>query len=183
VTAAGDGPNIRAISVTGWYVRLSPMTTGPSADVPSEFYGVLFREFFIGRFSIGGDGPWMMTSSSPLTYATLQLGSVRFTVNILASALQAALSFNPFASGGSWSYHEVERVERFEPPLWARRTRRRGVPPDRLPLGIRFHFGESRSALLFFTTESEALVTALEFHHVSVERTPIKLSPFLFGRR
>jgi hypothetical protein len=155
------------------------MAPDPAADVPTEFDGILFRQLFVGRFSIGGDGPWMMRGT-PLTYASLKLGSIGLVAQVLTTGVKAALSFNPFASGGSWGYHEVERVEVFESPLWASR---RGVSREQLPVGIRFHFGESRSALLFFTTETESLLSALEFHRVKVERTPIKLSPFLFGRR
>jgi hypothetical protein len=156
------------------------MTADPAADNRSEFDGILFRELFIGRFSIGGDGPWMRTAT-PLTYASLKLGPTRFIVQVLNTGVSAALlTFNLLASGGSWSYHEVEKAEVFESPLWASR---RGVSREQLPVGIRFHFGESRSALLFFTTEVEALLDAMESHGVKVERTPVKLSRFLFGRR
>jgi hypothetical protein len=158
------------------------VSASSAADAPAEFDGVLFREFFVGRFSIGGDGPWLSTSRTPLTFARLKLGPGRFTIELLTSRPTAkfGLLFNPLASGGSWSYREVERAQVFESPSWAGR---RGVPRDELPVGIRLYFGESRSAVLFFTTATEALLTALEGHHVKVNRDPIKLSRFLLGRR
>jgi hypothetical protein len=157
------------------YVRLWTMATGP--DAPVEIDGILFREYFMGRFSIGGDGPWMM-KGTPLTHAILKLGPARFVAEVLTTGIKAAA--NPLAAGGSWSYHEVEKAQVFKSPLWATR---RGLSLDEFPVGVRLHLGESRSAFLFFTTEIEPLLDGLESHSVTVERTPTKLSPFLLGRR
>ena len=122
-----------------------------------------------------------MKAGTPLTYASLKLGPTRFVVEVLVTGIaNAALSFNVMASGGTWKYQEVEKAELFESPRWAGI---KGDPRDRFPVGIRIHFGESRSALLFFTSDVEALLAALKSHRVAVERTPIKLSRFLFGRR
>ena len=49
--------------------------------------------------------------------------------------------------------------------------------------GVRLHFGESRAALLVFAAQLDELLVQLEHHTVNIERTPIKLSPMLLGRR
>jgi hypothetical protein len=149
------------------------MATEPPA--PLEIDGILFRQYLIGRFSIGGDGPWNMRNT-PLTYARLTLGPARFVTEVLNAGINTAFA----GSGGSWSYREVEKAQVFKSPLWAIR---RGLSLDEFPVGVRLHFGESRSALLFFTAQIEHLLDGLESHSVTVERNPVKLSPLLLGRR
>jgi hypothetical protein len=52
-----------------------------------------------------------------------------------------------------------------------------------MPFGVRLYLGEPRSHVLLFTVEYEALVEALDPHHVPVDRTPRTLGFMLMGRR
>ena len=147
----------------------------PSKPVVVE--GLLFREYFIGRFSIGGNGLAVGRTLTPAPRARLTLGAQDLTAEILVGTLKGA--FAPW-TGGSWSYHEFEQAQVFETPLW---TTRWGLSLDEYPVGVRLHLGESRAALLFFTTQLESILESLEGHRVRVERSPIKLSPWLIGRK
>ena len=75
---------------------------------------------------------------------------------------------------------EIERAQIFQSPRWARLA---GLSKEMYPTGIRLHFGESRAALLVFAVQLDELLAQLERHIVKIERSPIKLSPMLFGRR
>jgi len=158
------------------------MTAGPDNSTPVEVAGILFREYFVGRFSVGGNGPW---GSDPMRIRTpWSLTKVKVSLRPLQLVVEVTNHGKPgnvpLGGGGSWSYHEVERAEVFESPGWARR---RGLSRQEFPIGVRLHLGESRPALLIFTKQSEVLLNGLESHQVRVGRTPIKLSPMLFGRR
>ena len=162
--------------------RLWAVTTEPGEVAQVEVVGILFREYFVGRFSVGGNGPW---GSDPFRIQTrwtlarvkVSLRPARFTVEVTNRGGVGSLALG---DGGSWSYHEVRHAEVFESPAWARR---RGLSRDEFPIGVRLHFGESRTALLIFTDQPDVLLDALESHLVEVGRTPIKLSPMLFGRK
>jgi hypothetical protein len=149
----------------------------------SRVEGILFRQYFVGSFAVGGDGVWVNRpfhhyARWPLTRVSVTLDAARFVVDVLSDRTMRAKLRR--GTGGTWSYHEVKRAQVFVSPLWARG---KGVSEEEFPVGIRLHFGESRSALLIFTTETEVLLGGLESHQVKVERTPIKLNPMLLGRR
>ncbi len=149
------------------------------SNPPVEVPGILFRQYFVGRFAIGGDGTIVNNyfhhyRNYHLTRVSVTLNAAQFVVEVLSNRMVRR------GTGGTWSYHEVKNAQLFVSPKWARR---KGVSQDEFPVGIRLHFGESRSALLIFTTETEALLEGLESHHVRVERAPIKLNPVLIGRK
>jgi hypothetical protein len=52
-----------------------------------------------------------------------------------------------------------------------------------MPFAVRLYLGESRSHLVLFTSEHDALLEALESHGVPLERHPRTLGFMLFGRR
>ena len=147
--------------------------------VPSEpvvVEGLLFREYFVGRFSIGGNGLAVGHTLTPPPRARMTLGARKLNAEILIGTLKGA--FAPW-TGGSWSYHEFERAQVFTTPHWAARW---GMSLAEYPVGVRLHLGESRAALLFSTTRPESVLEALERQRVAVDRSPIKLSPWLIGR-
>ena len=154
------------------------MELDPPSITPVVVEGFLFREYFVGRFSIGGDGLAIRKGFTPLPKARMSLDAQNLNVEILIGTVKGGLT--PWVTGGSWSYHEFEQAQVFEAPHWATA---RGLSLDEYPVGIRLHPGESRAALLFFTTKIEAVLEALERHRVRVERSPIKLSPWLVGRK
>jgi len=149
----------------------------PSLIEPLAFEGFMFREYLVGRFSIGGDGIALGKGLTPLPKARMTFEARVLKVEITLDAVRNALT--PWI-GGSWSYHEFEHAQVFEAPRWARV---RGLSPDEYPVGVRLHLGESRPALLFFTTPVDAVLEALERHRVRTERTPIKLNAWLIGRK
>ena len=152
------------------------MVASPAGSTSLEFEGILFRQYFIGRFAVGGNGSWGSSPTRIQTPWTL----TRVMVSLRPAQLVVEVISNPFGIGGAWRYHEVECAQAFWSPGW---TRRLGISWKELPIGIRLHFGESRPALLIFTTEYAGLLDGLESHHINVERTPIKLNPMLIGRK
>lgn len=153
------------------------MELEPPSITPVVVEGFLFREYFVGRFSIGGNGLAVAKGFTPLPRARLTLSAQKLNAEILVGTLKGFLA--PW-TGGSWSYQEFEQAQVFEAPHWASV---RGLSPDEYPVGARLHLGESRAALLFFTTQVEALLEVLERHRVRVDRSPMKLSPWLVGGR
>ena len=166
------------------------MEHDPAPSEPVVVEGLLFREYFVGRFSIGGNGLAVIHGSPPPPRARMTFSAQKLNVEIseplilsatlarrLIGTIKGALA--PW-TGGSWSYHEFEQAQIFETPHWATAW---GLSLDEYPVGVRLHLGESRAALLFFTTRVEAVLEALERHRVRVEQSPIKLSPWLIGRR
>jgi len=143
---------------------------------PEVVEGLLFREYFVGRFSISGNG-LVSNALTPPPRARMTFGAQNLNAEILIGPLKG--TFAPW-TGGSWSYHEFEQAQVFETPLW---TTRWGITLDEYPVGVRLHLGESRPALLFFTTQVDAILEALERHRVRTERTPIKLNAWLIGRK
>jgi hypothetical protein len=85
-----------------------------------------------------------------------------------------------FPRSWNWKYHEIKRVEVFVLTTWnAART----VDRKRAPLGIRLDMGESRSYVLLFSYDFDALLEEFASHGVAVDRQPRKLNFFLIGRK
>ena len=59
----------------------------------------------------------------------------------------------------------------------------RVTSPHRVPFGVRLHLGKSQPHPILFTADYEALMDALESHHVPVDRSPRRLGFMLMGRR
>jgi hypothetical protein len=159
------------------------MSTSPTDATPAEVEGILFREYFVGRFSVWGNGPkyampGQIRAPWRLAHARIRLGTTRLVAETINSKGEPSLLHQ--TEGGSWSYHEIESAQIFESPRWARLA---GLSYEEFPVGVRLHFGESRTALLVFTGQLDRLLGELKHHRVKVERTPIKLSPMLIGRR
>lgn len=159
------------------------MPASPIDATPVEIQGFLFREYFVGRFSVGGSGPkyslpGQIRASWRLPRVRIRFDQTRFVATSITSKGDA--SNFPLVTGGSWSYHEIQSAQIFESPRWARMA---GLSHEEFPTGVRLHFGESRSSLLLFTAPLDEVLRELDEHHVKADRSPIKLSPMLFGRR
>ena len=148
-----------------------------------EVDAFLFREYFVGRFSVWGDGPkfsipGQIRAPWRLPHVTIRLDPTRLIAKSINT--KGEPSFLHQTGGGSWNYHEIERAQLFESPRWASMA---GLSSEEFAVGVRLHLGESRTALLVFTAQMDELLTELEVHRVDLDRAPIKLSRMLFGRR
>ena len=94
-----------------WWVRMERMTASTSAPGEVQIDCVLFREYFIGQFSIGGDGPWERVGT-PLVHVKVVLAQVKLVVEVVNSnGTKPAI---PWGTGGTWDYHEVARAQVLE---------------------------------------------------------------------
>ena len=137
-----------------------------------EIPAILYRQYLIGTFSVGGDG----LGNLPVDQVLVRMTSH----GIEAPDIDTGGNMRPADNFPvrTWTYGEVKGVQVFDSPHWAK-WHNLPVPP----LGTRIHFGESRSPLLLFTDQQDELLDGLENHGVDVDRHPIKLSPMLFGRK
>jgi hypothetical protein len=137
-----------------------------------QFVAVMVRQYTIASVSFMTDG-W----GNP--------GPPNVTVELRRSELVVAempgqITSDWIGDGRSLRYSEIKNAESV---VNSKSYLVRGVSPREIPFGVRLQLGESRSHMLLFTTEHEALMDGLESHHVPVDRAPRKLGFLLMGRK
>jgi hypothetical protein len=169
--------------------RLGRMSQ-PPAGVPTErFAAVLVRQYTVGRLSLMHSGPISLlhrravspTNSSPGLGDGPPAVAVEVGPTALAiTELPGTISTQWIGDGRMIRYPEISDAQAVRnSTIYLART----PSPHEVPFGVRLYLGESRSHILLFTAEVEALMDALESHHVPVDRTPRKLGFMLMGRK
>ena len=148
------------------------MSALPTEKPADKFTAVLIRQYAVGPFSLinsgaGNPGP-------PVVAVDLR------PTGVVITDLPGTISTQWIGDGRTIAYSEIRTAQ------VVRNSRiylARAPSPHEVPLGVRLHLGESRSHLLLFTVEYQALVDALEAHHVPVDRNPGTLGFMLMGRK
>lgn len=145
-----------------------PLTEGPI----ERFTAVLVRQYAVGAFSLinsgaGNPGP-------PVVAVDLHPAGVVIT------DLPGTISTQWIGDGRTLKYPEIKVAQAVRN---SRLYLARAPAPNEVPFGVRLYLGESRSHVLLFTVEYEALLDGLESHHVPVDRSPRTLGFMLMGRK
>ncbi len=137
-----------------------------------RFTAVLVRQFTIGPFSLMNSGA--ARPGPPVVAVELQSAGVEVT------DLPGTISTQWIGDGRLLRYPEIKVAQAVRNTrIYLARTPSR----HEVPFGVRLNLGESRSHLLLFTVEYEALMDGLESHHVPVDRSPRTLGFMLMGRK
>jgi hypothetical protein len=145
----------------------------PPAQGPTEtFIAVLVRQYTVGAFSLfnGGTG----NPGPPVVAVELQ------PTGVVLTDLPGTISTQWIGDGRTLRYPEIRAAQAVRN---SRIYLARAPSPHEMPFGVRLYLGESRSHLLLFTVDYEALLDALESHHVPVDRSPRTLGFMLMGRK
>jgi hypothetical protein len=145
----------------------------PPANGPTErFTAVLVRQYTVGPFSVMNSGAG--NPGPPVVAVDLE------STGVVVTDLPGTTSTQWIGDGRRIWYQEIRAAQ------VVRNSRvylARAPSPHEIPFGVRLFLGESRSHVLLFTLGYEALMDALESHHVVVDRTPRKLGFMLMGRK
>lgn len=164
---------VRGHSGHSAWAMMFDVDSAPKSASEFEVPGVLFRQYLIGGFAVGGDG--LANAAGVHVLVTLTDRRIE-TPKIKRDGTVKSLSSDfPIES---WNYSEVNHADVFKSPWWAKIH---GITSDQL--GTRLHLGESRSPVLLFTVRQDELLRGLEAHGVTVQRIPVRLNPLLVGRK
>lgn len=149
------------------------MSQVPAEGPTEKVTAVLIRQYTVGRFSLmnSGFGP---DPGPPVVAVELRPGGV------VISDLPNAISTRWAGDGRTIRYPEIRVAQVVRN---SRTYRARTPSPHVVAFAVRLYLGESRSHVLLFTVECEALMDALESHHVPVDRNPRTLGFMLMGRK
>lgn len=145
-----------------------PQPEGPT----QQFAAVLVRQYTIGSFSLMNSGG--VNQGPPVVSVELRPAGVTIT------DLPWRITTQWIGDGRTLRYPEIKVAQAVRN---SRMYLARVPNPHEIPFGVRLHLGESRSHVLLFTVEYEALLDALESHHVPVDRNPRMLGLLLMGRK
>ena len=149
------------------------MSQHPAETPIEKFTAVLVRQYAVGAFSLMNSGAG---NPGPPVVAVDHEGPT----GVVITDVPGTISTQWIGDGRTIAYSEIRTAQVVRNSrIYLART----PSPHEVPLGVRLHLGESRSHLLLFTVEYEALVDALEAHHVPVDRNPRTLGFMLMGRR
>jgi hypothetical protein len=144
------------------------------ADEKSRtFNAVLVRQYSIGTFSFAQGGGDSLFGPPTVVVELLPRG-------VVITDLPGRPSNQWIGDGRTIRYSEIKAAQ------LVRNSRiylARAPSPHIVPFAVRLYLGESRSHLILFTSEHDALMEALESHGVPVEHNPRRLGFMLFGRR
>ena len=141
-------------------------------DPTHKFVAVLVRQYAIGPFSLASSG----AGNPGATTVSVELQPAAVVVTDLPGTISTQWS----GDGRVVGYSEIRAAQ----VLRNSRIYLARIPnPHEVPFGVRLHLGESRSNLLLFTVEYEALIDALEARHVPVDRNPRTLGFMLMGKK
>ena len=143
------------------------------ADGPIEkFTAVLVRQYAVGAFSLMNSGAG--NPGPPVVAVDLE------STGVVITDLPGTISTQWIGDGRTLNYSEIRVAQVVRN---SRAYLARAPNPKEVPFGVRLYLGESRSHLLLFTVEYEALIDALESHHVPVDRNARTLGFMLIGRK
>jgi len=146
----------------------------PPPILELELPGLLFRQYLIGEFSVGGDGLGSPSQEDHVMVRLTNRGIEAPKIDRNGNVRKASSDFPV----DKWRFTEIKSADVFKTPTWARLH---GVGPNQA--GTRIHLGESRSPILLFTENQAELLSALEAHGVAVNRKQIRLNVLLVGRK
>ena len=140
-----------------------------------QFDALIAHQYRIVNFAIGDDyhGP------NPPRRATVTFEDSELVVRHLDRKGRPRADDNLFVPNSTLRYHEIKRAEVFALTI----LNARGVDRRRVPFGIRLDMGESRSYILLFSHDFDALLEQFAAHGVAIDRQPRKLNFFLIGRK